>query len=141
LIKEIQAGALADPPLLIMLGFDHDFGFTKPEVKQASELFIGVTELFYKSGTGAKALRSLKKGISAAGERESGTLSLALYPDSGDADKLRIVGVYESQDYWINVHGKSEEVQEFQATTKDISDGVKVHMLKPVGGFLHKEKA
>jgi quinol monooxygenase YgiN len=124
-----------------MLGFDDDFGFTKPDIKKTPEPFIAVTELFFKHGTGAKASESLKKGISAAGRRESGTLGLAHYPDPGDTDKLRIVGVYESKDHWINVHGKSEEVQEFQAATKDISDGVKVHTLKPVGGFLYKEKA
>ncbi|OCK76395.1 hypothetical protein K432DRAFT_396472 [Lepidopterella palustris CBS 459.81] len=140
ILQKMRDGALADEPLALVLGIDDDFGFTRPEVAQLPDPFIAVTELFYKPGTGAEALRNLK-AVSAASKQESGTLSLALYTDPNDADKLRIVGVYESQDYWINVHGKSKEVQEFQATTSDISAGVKVHLLKPIAGFLYKAKA
>lgn len=65
---------------------------------------MSVTKPLYAPGTGARILNSSKKAISAAEERQPGTLSLALYLDPRDGDEFRLAGANESQEYCINVH-------------------------------------
>ncbi|KAH7010455.1 hypothetical protein EDB80DRAFT_682911 [Ilyonectria destructans] len=136
IMRLMRDGTLAKEPLTLSLEVDEDFGFTRPELAQVSDLFVAVTELHYKPGKGSEALRHLRAaGIS---KQESGTLSVSLYADPKDADTLRLVGVYESQDYWANIHSKSPQALEFQAATQDMLADVKAHVLNPIGGYLYK---
>lgn len=136
IMRLMRDGTLAKEPLTLSLEVDEDFGFTRRELAQVSDPFVAVTELHYKPGTGSEALCHLRAaGVS---KQESGTLSVSLYADPKDADTLRLVGIYESQDYWANIHSKSPQALEFQAATQGMLADVKAHVLNPISGYLYK---
>ncbi len=139
-VQELGAWAaegLAEAPKIWTLDVQETSSFTKSEVTKSADPTVVFTELGYKPGTLQSTLPYWKR-VAEVSKAESGTLIWGVALDPADPDKLAIIHVYESQEYLMEVHATSKEIQETQDFTADLKTQFAPYFLKLVGGYLWK---
>jgi quinol monooxygenase YgiN len=139
MVKWLSSGEVLDGETrLFDLRYLDDFHFTRLELAKHKDPYVVVGELDYKPDTIPTTIPYWKAVVEAGRNEEPGTLSYGICKDPKDKDKLYCLEVYESKDYLMDVHAKSQAIQESIKNTKHLRNGLRHHWLKLSGGFLVK---
>ncbi|KAK3689166.1 hypothetical protein B0T22DRAFT_440661 [Podospora appendiculata] len=115
-------------------------GLVRPSFPGYPDPCIVVEKVEYENGKIKDTLRDWRVAVEAARGKEDGTLMFGVYPyhhdafkekgegDTVSSEKLFVVGAYESEEHWREVHGREESVEG--------RAGLERVVLKMKGGFL-----
>jgi quinol monooxygenase YgiN len=131
----------SNPPSLAMLNYLPTMQFTRDEVLSHDDPHVLFAELDYVPGGIETSTPYWQAVVDTGRDFESGTLSYGIAKDQEKENRLVAFEVYESPAYLRDVHVPSDAIQNSIANTKHLRTGLKHHMLKKVGGFLHKYQA
>jgi quinol monooxygenase YgiN len=126
-------------PTVYQLEFIDDFHFAKPSVTAHSDPYVVFAQLDYKPDTMPISLPYWKAVVDTSNHDESNTLVYGICRDPEDKDKLYTVEAYESKEYLMDVHAKSNAIAESIKNTKHLRSGLKHTFLKVEGGFLYRD--
>jgi quinol monooxygenase YgiN len=126
------------PPTLHLLEYLPNMRFTRDEILKQTDPHVLFAELDYIPGGIDTATPYWQAVVDTGRDKEPGTLSYGIAKDLEKENRLVAFEVYESPAYLKDVHVPSEAIQNSIANTKHLRTGLKHHMLKKVGGFLHK---
>lgn len=130
---------LAAPPTVHQLEAIPGLTFSRPTILTAKNPHIVVAELSYRPGYAEASLPYWKAVVQSSQNNEPGTLVYGICKDVKDPDKLFTVEAYESKDYLMGVHVKSQAISESIKHTKDWRLSLKHTLLRLEAGFLHRE--
>ncbi|KAK3317397.1 hypothetical protein B0T19DRAFT_291080 [Cercophora scortea] len=127
-------------------------GFVRPSLARHADPCIVVEEVEYEKDRIKETLPGWRAVVEAARDKEIGTLMLGVYPYHRDAfagegggqavgsEKLFVVGAYESEEYWRDVHGGlGESLEGVTAATVQGRIGHERAVMKMKGGFLVRD--
>jgi quinol monooxygenase YgiN len=137
----LQQPGILDPstPLALhMLEYLPNQRFTRDAILQHPDPHVLFAELDYIPGGIDTATPYWQAVVDTGRDKEPGTLSYGIAKDLQKEGRLVAFEVYESPAYLKDVHVPSEAIQNSIRDTKHLRTGLKHHMLKKVGGFLHK---
>lgn len=118
-----------------------DSSFVRPSLLTAtSDPFIAAATIEYKSGKKEEGLQGWRKVTQETQKSEPEALGYYVASQHDNADVVRIVEFYPSEEYFRNVHAKSQCVLENrQKFGEGYRETFKFVLLKMVAGFLYKE--
>ncbi|KAK0746598.1 hypothetical protein B0T18DRAFT_447093 [Schizothecium vesticola] len=103
----------SDPLVQNFTLLPNDMTFSKPEFAKASNPYIVVESLTYTSGGVHHVMDHWEEEVAAA-RNETGTLLFGVYGDPTNNNRLWTLAAYESEQYWREVHEKSETARELR---------------------------
>ncbi|KAF2015137.1 hypothetical protein BU24DRAFT_372042 [Aaosphaeria arxii CBS 175.79] len=139
LIKLFGSGeVLAAAPEVFNSSVKHAKVGPKP-INVSANLAVVIAHFGYEAGKVSDALGGWKSLVEYVVASESGTSGYAVGVDENGKD-LTVVAVYDSWDYFDNVHLKSKGTKESRAQTREGRTGVQdVVRLRVVDGFMGKQ--
>lgn len=134
----LSIGALLETPATVSV-FKTTSSFTRPETTDINDPFILIATFDYKEGTRAGALEGWQDLTYAIQSTDPGTFVYTVAKDPKNSDRVGSVAVYESEEYFWDVHVPNPAIGANKAKYGDIRTKTDLAYFKIVGGFLINE--
>ncbi|KAJ4245271.1 hypothetical protein NW762_014141 [Fusarium torreyae] len=131
----LSAGALLEIPTAVSV-FKATSYFTRPETSTVIDPFILIATFDYKENTRAGALDGWQDLTSAIHPTDPGTFVYTVAKDPQNPDRVGSVAVYESENYFWDVHVPNPAIGANKAKYGDIRTKTDLAYFRMVGGYL-----
>ena len=113
--------------------------YSRPEVLEHKDPYILIASFEYKENTRAGALSGWQNVTSACQQTEDGTFVYVVGKDPKNALRVGSLAVYDSEQYFWEVHATGRGVVDNKAKYSDIRTKTQLSYFKIVAGFLYKQ--